>query len=145
MSTAESFDEGWLTSYSPVVVGGSAHRVHRLALGEMELLFPASSSERWNPLVLYRGDGARTEPRLTPASLAKYAPRRLGDTRGVLCDLFCALVSAEQGCEVRIDQRGVVQSFTCAESAPGAWLVRTHAWATWWWPLLDWLAGGGGK
>ena len=94
------------------------------------------------------GDGAYVTMRLTPELLAKAGPRRLGDTRAVLREIFAALGEALLGAPVSLDANGVAWVEVRATGPDGlpvltdprrpGWIASR--WYAWWWPLFDWLS-----
>jgi hypothetical protein len=133
----ERLDE-WPEEWNPVVVGGSCGRSPpdgQVRLGGVSLIYSKRGSEQWPHWVLFRADGARAWPRLTPFSLAKQGPRRLGDTKAVLRDVFVALGSVIEGAPVKLDDRGVVSI-----QRDGKWEPILFS-ANWWLSFLRFIDG----
>ena len=146
--------ETWPAEWNPVLCLSddavtAPHRV--LELARLTLCYPhdwRGLDRAQRTIELRRGDGAYVTMRLTPELLAKAGPRRLGDTRAVMRELFGALGEALVGAPMMLDASGVawIQIGTVGpeglplltdERRPG-WVASS--WYAWWWPLFDSLS-----
>lgn len=151
---ADEAPESWPAEWNPVLCLSddavtAPHRV--LELERLTICYPhewRGLDRAGRTIELRRGDGAYVTMRLTPELLAKADPRRLGDTRAVLREIFAALGEALLGAPISLDANGVAWIEVRA-TGPEALPVLTDPrrpgfiasrWYAWWWPLFDWLS-----